>query len=710
MPPLAPVHDLLQKGPESSHYFETIFKIIQDVDSNRPFIVTESGKQALQQLDMFEWSTQYPPNTTPRQVPYFVSDSHLHDQLAQAYEKYGDLARVIPRESQRAQRRAYKRAPQTASPDDSTSKLVELQAKIDALHGQLFKRHHNYDVLVGDAHIRFSPFGRAIRDGISKMSPECSVLTIKVLSRAEQIDPAAKMQWRKVLEHTVKLSRLPNPELHLRKLNIGIIQKSIDLTGESLERRFKQIEAESHVDKYLQSPKSTVGGHALRWLQSSNGGNFCPAPYPSWQEADKRECQEQSKRIVTRARLHSYTTFQKLRIEARHLCGEAPLFQRFARETHEQFQLAHGKNIDVPPGRGMFMAGPRLERLFHADALEPDDALANYREANAAWWEPALPDYENTSAVFLRSWFAIFNPTPDFSLFGTRYAIVVDNNHFTDLYGCAYGIPASIITKKIHPSLHNPDRKPTKRTADLGERAASVSGLIEATVDAGLPPLVLGTMSQLFGGMTNALPVGYPPTLSWERDRQGGLWKDVYNHVHWSWLVWDIRQNRPHVDFKVAPMAQADQQIRRFATKGQQLVHLTLDRYAAWKNDQTPGEKSAPTMLQEAYKIHKAYQSGHASLPQDETLYIGIYDRETPGTAPAPVINCRTLEIMRKGGNIKLPTWSDGTENNEALLWKQHIKPLLVNVDKHGIAREGQYELAIVGDKDLTEVRYDTKR
>jgi hypothetical protein len=65
---------------------------------------------------------------------------------------------------------------------------------------------------------------------------------------------------------------------------------------------------------------------------------------------------------------------------------------------------------------------------------------------------------------------------------------------------------------------------------------------------------------------------------------------------------------------------------------------------------------------------------------------------------------------MRTGGNIKLPTWSDGTENNEALLWKQHIKPLLVNVDKHGIAREGQYELAIVGDKDLTEVRYDTKR
>lgn len=106
------------------------------------------------------------------------------------------------------------------------------------------------------------------------------------------------------------------------------------------------------------------------------------------------------------------------------------------------------------------------------------------------------------------------------SLFGTRYAIVVDNNHFTDLYGCAYGIPASIITKKIQPALHNPDRKPTKRTADLGERAASVSGLIEATVDAGLPPLVLGTMSQLFGGMTNALPVGYPPILSWEGDRQ----------------------------------------------------------------------------------------------------------------------------------------------------------------------------------------------
>lgn len=710
MPPLAPVHDPLQKGPDSPHYFETIFRVIQDVDNNRPFIVAESGKQALQQLDMFEWSAPYPESVTPRQVPYFASDRSLHDQLANAYEKYGDLARAVPRENRRAHRRAQKRAPESATPDDNTAKLVELQAKIDALHGQLFKRHHNYDVLVGDAHLRFSPFGRAIRDGISKMSPECSILTIKVLSRVEQIDPSAKMQWRKVLEHAVKLSRLPNPELHLRKLNIGILQKSIDLNGENLERRFRQIEAETQLDKYLRAPKSQVGGYALRWLQRSDGGNFCPVPYPSWQAAEKRECQEQSKRIVTRARLHSYTAFQKLRMEARRLGDEPPLFQRFARETHEQVQLVHGKNIDVPPGRGMFMAGPRLERLFHGDPMEPDDALANYREANAAWWEPALADYENTSAVFTRGWFALFNPTADFSMFGTRYAIVIDNNHFTDLYGCAYGIPASVITQKIQSTLYNPDRKPTKRTTDIGQRDASVSGLIQATVDTGLPPLALGTMSAMFGGMVNALPVGYPPVLGWERDRQGGLWKDVYNHVHWSWLVWDIRQQRPTVDFKVAPMAEADQQIRRFAMKGQQLVHLALDRYAAWKNDQTPGEKSAPLMLQEAYKIHKAYKTGHASLPQDETVYIGIYDRETPGGPPAPVINCRTLEIMRKNGNIQLPTWSDGTENREALMWKEHIRPLLVNVDSHGIAREGQYELAIVGDKDLSEGRYDTKR
>jgi hypothetical protein len=708
--PLAAVHDPLKHPKESNEFYDAVFKIFKDVDNNRPFILTERAKSYLQGLDMFEWSAPYPADLPERQVPFFTSDLGLHQDLVSAYEQVATLARTTSRDEQRAQKRRSRKPEVTQeSPEEKAVKQLQtLQGKIDHIYGQLYKRHNHYNVLVGDEHMRFSPFGRTIRDGMAKMTDACAVLLLKALMRIEDIDPSAKIQWRKVLEHGVKLSKLADPELHLRKFNVGIIQKSIDLTGENLERRFRQIEVEGFTDLYLQAPRSSRGQSALRWLQSVNGGNYCPPPYPSWQAEEKKACVDDCRRIVTGARLHSYTLFQKLRMENRHLCGGQPLIHRFGQDTHEQFMLAHGRNIDVPPGRGFFMAGPRLERLFHGDPMEPDDSLINYRDAQVAWWEKVLPDYESTSGLFLRGWFAIFNPTPDFELFGQRYAIVVDNNHFSDLYGCAYGIPSSIITKKVQSSLHNPQRKPTKRTPDIGAQDASVSGLIEATVDAKLPPLVLGTMSQLFGGMVNALPVGTAPFLSWERDRQGGMWKDAYNHVHWSWLVWDFRESRPHVDFKVSPMAEVDQKIRRFANKGQQLIQLTFDRYAAWKNDLTPGLMGPPLMLSEAYRIHKGYKENHPSLPKDETIYIGLYDQESPGGDPTPVINCRTLQIMRSGGNIQLPMWSDGTENAELVIWKQYVKPLLISKDKTGVVREGRYELAIIGDKDIKDRRYDT--
>jgi hypothetical protein len=113
-------------------------------------------------------------------------------------------------------------------------------------------------------------------------------------------------------------------------------------------------------------------------------------------------------------------------------------------------------------------------------------------------------------------------------------------------------------------------------------------------------------------------------------------------------------------------------------------------------------------MLSEAYRIHKGYKENHPSLPKDETIYIGLYDQESPGGDPTPVINCRTLQIMRSGGNIQLPMWSDGTENAELVIWKQYVKPLLISKDKTGVVREGRYELAIIGDKDIKDRRYDT--
>ena len=106
-------------------------------------------------------------------------------------------------------------------------------------------------------------------------------------------------------------------------------------------------------------------------------------------------------------------------------------------------------------------------------------------------------------------------------------------------------------------------------------------------------------------------------------------------------------------------------------------------------------------MLVRAYEIHRAYEHKDRSIPQDETIYIGIYDRNNPGGRPTPVINCRNLEIMDQGSAIQLPLSGDGAENRELLLWKEHVKPLLESRNSDGTLLEGRYELAIIGDKDL---------
>lgn len=699
--PLGPAYDPLAHRPGSAHYYSSILSILDHINTNKPLIMPARCRELMQQLDLVEWSGPYPDGVEPRQVPFFVSDVRFHEQLGNLYERVAELAKAGARQETRTLRRGRGRTKLSPDQEKSLDLFAELQEKIDGIHGQLHKRHYNWNASAGDAFVRLMPFARSLRDQTARMPQEIREFVVKVVLRPEEISPSAKIQRRRILEHAVKLARLPNPDLHLRKFNIGILQQTIDLQGDSLEQRFARIKAEVLTDDYLQDHRSRAGKSALAWLNSSRGGNYCPPPYPSWQGDLLEECRAASQKIVVGARQLSYAAFSKLRLENRHLAGAEPLFHTFVKETHEQVKLAHGSDIDLPPGRGIFMAGPLLNKLFHGYGWERGaEGDPRYRDTSGAWWGPAMASYENTSAIFLRGWIAVLNPAPEFKLFNTRYALVIDNNHFTDLYGCAYGIPESVITQKVASTLHSPDRKPGKRTADLSAQEASVSGLIDATIEAGLPPLVLGTMSQLFGGMSNALPVGHSPTLTWELSRQGGAWKDVYNHVHWSWMVWGERSTES-VTEKAAPMAEADREIRKFAIAGQQILGLFFDRYAAWKGDLTPGARAAPIMLRKAYEIYRATRAEHPSIPKDEKVYIGLYNRNSPGTLPTPLIDCSTMQLLRHGEPVQLPTWSDGTENRELNVWREMVRPILTKTAPDGLEREGDYELAIIGTKDI---------
>lgn len=693
----------LSKGTKSPEYYASILTILQDAGKRIPFSVPPGPKHHLERIGLLEWSIPYPPFVPQKAIPFFRSDQNLHDKINEIHTELQKATEQLE-DDPRASKRARGRASIPESTKEALRNIENLKDQLHILYSNLQRQNSTQSMPTEGGFLRLTEMGRRYLDVIDGQPPDTSLLIVKTLLRHRQISPWAKEDWGDVVHHIRRiLTELPDPDLHLRKLYFGIVSEAIDTSPGGLKQRFREMDAESRTDTFLQNPMGRNGELALHWLQASNGGNYCPFPYPSWKAKEKRACERESRKIVIRARTHSYTTFRKLRMETRRVGGEDSLIARFAQDTHEFCWGVHGSDIDMPPGRGLMMAGPRLEKLFHPDPSAPNDALARHYGSYSSWFEPALPLLEQTTVLMLRGWIAILNPCEQFNLYGTRYCFLIDNHHLSPSYGLAFGIPEKVVTKKVRPCLHDIDKRPSSGTnSDLSRQNASIHGLMEATLDAKLPPLVFGTMSQLFGGMVNALPVGFSPTLRWERERQSGLWKDVYNHVHWSWLVWPYREHRPQVDQSVGPMAEADKELRRFVTTGQQLFECVMDRYAAWKNDLTPGAKTAPRMLVEAYKIHHALKARHPSLPQDETIYVGAYDIESPGSKPAPFINCRTLEILRRNSSpIQLPTWSDGTENRELNIWRTYIQPHLVEEDRNGKVREGRYELAVFGDKDL---------
>ena len=102
--------------------------------------------------------------------------------------------------------------------------------------------------------------------------------------------------------------------------------------------------------------------------------------------------------------MQSYTGFQKLRLEARHLAGHEPLLTTFARDTHEDVRVVYGSDIDTPPGRGLYISGLKLDSLFFNNPTKPGNLLENYQQTDRAWWSPALKYVEDLTVIPLRGW------------------------------------------------------------------------------------------------------------------------------------------------------------------------------------------------------------------------------------------------------------------------------------------------------------------
>jgi len=698
---------------DSVEYAKTLVSISLMVNARRVVILDDKAREAIRDLDIFEWSEPYPDGVRQRHFPFFPGDRVRHDELVRLEREYVTLKRA---ESEGEPFRGTFRAEpiNPNAPTTFAAALMGIERKIDAIVDDL-RRRCERGILVPEGLMRSTDFGELLIPLIHNKPIETGAQIFRIVLRAESA--ASKACRRPVVEHISKLweiteenqttraLRLQSFNRHIRKLGVAMLEGQISFSRDEFAQRAKRILAEGHVDTYLAGAVTKAQLHrhqaAYEWLQGWDLGQHGSVPFPSWQPTAKQECFEESFKIVMRARHQSYHSFGRLRMETRSLAGKLPLFREFAMECFEDVRFIRCDNGDLPPGRGTFMSGAILDRLFHG--FDGDrDLLSRHRKDENLWFADQLDNLELASIVALRQWMGVTAPSRDFSVFDERYYYVIDNDHFSGSYGFAFGFPASVVNAKLRYASYGLDEGPhvaiNANTAQL-----SIPDLIEASREAAKNHLVLGHMSPLFGGMCNALPVNSKPVFSWEAQHQSTAWRDVYGHVHWPWLINSYRDNRSRVDEAVRPLAKADQEIRRFATAGQMLFEAMRHRYGAWKSDLTPGDQKPPRLLVRAYDIYREHQERGAAAKDDETIYIGAVDRTRPDFDPIPLLNCFTLELSTRHITYTkpLPKRGDGTGRAEQAAWRRHVAPLLEYRSKQGEAFEGQYELVLIGEADI---------
>jgi hypothetical protein len=683
------------------------------VHDRRIVLMDEKAREAVRDLDIFEWSEPYPEGLCERAFPYFPGDRSRHDEMARLEQEYVRLKRA--QSMGEAFRASYRADPMNPNPPmNYMMALAAVERGIDDLFDGL-RRRGARGIMVPEGRMRATDFGDLLVPLIHNKPTDTGAQIFRIVLRAE--DAVGKAYRRPVVEHISDLwdiagetqptraLRLQSFNRHLRKLGVAILEGQLSFSREDFVQRTRRILAEGHVDTYLAGAhtKAQLNRHqaAYEWLQGWDEGQHGSVPFPSWQPNAKEECFEESFKIVMRARHQSYHSFGRLRMETRSLAGNLPLFREFAIECFEDVRFIRCENGDIPPGQGTFMSGAILDKLFHG--LNPDrDVLRGYRDDDTLWFADQLDNLEVASIVALRQWIGVSAPADDFAVFNDRYYYIIDNDHFSGSYGFAFGIPASVINAKLRHASYGLDEG-SHVAIDANAAKLSIPALIEGCREAGKNHLVLGHMSPLFGGMCNALPVGSKPVFTWEAQHQSTSWRDVYGHVHWPWLVNSYRDSHSRVEEMVRPLAKADQEIRRFAVAGQKLFEAFRHRYGAWKSDLTPGDMEPPRLLVRAYDIYREHQERGASGKNDETIYIGAVDRTRPEFDPIPLLNCFTLELSSRHVTFKtpLPKRADGRGAAEQAAWRRHVAPLLEYRTKQGETFEGAHELVLIGENDI---------
>lgn len=83
-----------------------------------------------------------------------------------------------------------------------------IEKRIGDCYDRLDKQARGCNTRVGEGYIRLNDLGGLLYNAVKPLSNESGILALKILLRAEAADPLAKLNWRRLIEHTIQLIKL----------------------------------------------------------------------------------------------------------------------------------------------------------------------------------------------------------------------------------------------------------------------------------------------------------------------------------------------------------------------------------------------------------------------------------------------------------------------------------------------------------------------
>ena len=659
----------------------------------------------LNNLGIIEVEEAHTPTYSAVPFPYFQSDQHLHQSVFLSGERLSLLAvrEKLPEATSALSFIKRARAVDLDFYSNPAAVLCFKQRALDGLH----ERTRSAVMTPNGRHIRLSHEGHRLAALISSVAASEAELLIATIIKLESFrHSSSPLRLDTVIHSMCVLTDLTHRQRHFRKLYLAVADGSVHTDNE-----LKVFVREAVIDQAI---VNYLGGNEIEqvhvgdFLRHVRGGRYCPPPFRRSQEGYERTINE-SRKIVIRSR-NEASNFSQLAFESKRLPDKSDsLLLRFGLEIFQRVTCIHSSDQNIPPGGGFSFEDAQLDKLFFTQSSLAN--ISQFKERNSDWLTPAVDRFDGSTFAFLRGAKIVIHRDSFFTIDRVRYGYVALNDHQNSSYRAAMLVPVKIITDLLAQSHFELDQGPQKETISTSKTGFSAYGLYKiacaaSTQDTPFWPIDVSGISCLFAGPAFGLPPGSVPYFTWEKELQyeDSEWHDSAGHVHCSYRIWDFRGDKDKVDETMKPLQKINERVREVVVAYQQLLGLFHNRYAAWKSDLTPGEKTAPRMLTECYRVHQFYADR-----EDAPILVRV-SRARDAEPMIPVIDCKNMKLYHAGSTYQMPRRSDGTENAELSLWNHYVRPYLVNnqvvyaAAQETIRRsEGEYELRLIGREYLSE-------